>query len=696
MDTLILADGETAPTRTELSLTDMSRFRLPEQVALSPDGSLCAITVRRIDEARDKWATCLMVVDLSSPSDEPKTLIVVDSADSPNWSPDGQRLSFLSTPGDRSGPGRAIYVWSARDGVVQLTEGLTAPASLTWAPDGSALGLVAAFPDATAEGRRDRTAPTVVRDFGYKMDGVGILPSARRQLAVVDPLSGDVRVLTNADFDVQAPSWSTDSRTIVYARVVRQPRGSVITSDLFDIDTVTGSGARIGAWGGTVHWTGRDPDGFVVFAGHVRPGPSQPGSLYRLRPGDLEPSDLLAGFDRRVMASARGTTPGAIFISGDRALFCARERGCTWVFALSLTAGTVTPWLSGDSLVVQSMDHSPAAGRLALVLSDAQSAGEVYIVDEGDQRQRAVTRFNRWTDNCKVTEPEDFHALLSTGARVHGYLLRGRPAGTPGPTLIDIHGGPDNVWRPSLSPYYLYRQLLTHRGWNVLLLNPRGSDGYGADFIKEPLGRLGWSEEEDFTAAVDALVRDGSADEGKIAVMGASHGGFMTNWLTARTDRFATGISVAGVCDWMSLYGTSSLGDISVPILLSGTPDVAFDRYASSSPLAYVAGVTAPTLLIHGEDDLMNPIGQSEQWFTALRRMDREVEFVRYPSAGHLFMYNGAVSQQKDYSRRIVHWLIEHVENTAVGCRAACDGRCVTERGAITGTVAATDEEADQ
>ncbi|MGO4427294.1 alpha/beta hydrolase family protein, partial [Streptomyces sp. MCAF7] len=193
-------------------------------------------------------------------------------------------------------------------------------------------------------------------------------------------------------------------------------------------------------------------------------------------------------------------------------------------------------------------------------------------------------------------------------------------------------------------------------------LNPRGSDGYGEAFMRTPLGRPGFSEEEDFLFALDRMVRDGLAAEGQVAVMGSSHGGFMTNWLTARTGRFAAGISVAGVANWSSLYGTSSLGATTAPVLLGGTPQEVPERYAASSPLTYVRGVTAPTLLLHGEDDLMNPIGQSEEWFTALRTQGCEVEFVRYPGGGHLFMHNGPLGHQEDYRRRIVAWLVEHVE----------------------------------
>ncbi|RZU45739.1 dipeptidyl aminopeptidase/acylaminoacyl peptidase [Streptomyces sp. BK022] len=681
---LLFAGGGSRPHALPVGLSDLGEFKLPEQALLSPDGELVAVTVRWVDEDHDRWTTRLEVVSSTGHAGAGGPLAVIEGADAPCWSPDGTRLGYLARNEGSDRSGRAIHVWRREDGTsFRLTEGMTAISHLSWSPDGEELAFVAALPEEAARSPRGgerpyrRTDPVVVRDFGYKMDGVGLVPEVHRHLAVVSATTGTVRRLTSGAFDVQAPSWSPSGRTLVHARIHRHRHGPTAVCELAEVDTTSLSSRKLADWKGTIAWTGHIPGGDVIFAGQTGVGPCRQSSLYTLRPGESAPQDLLPDFDRRVMASGRGVTPAAVFVPGGRLLFCAREKGCTWVYALTLADGSVTPWVSGESTVVQCMDQASSSGRLALVISNAGSPGEVYTADERGDDITPVTALNRWLENRHVTAPEDFWVESPAHERLHGYLLRGRPAGVPGPTLVDIHGGPDNAWRPAFSPYYLYRQLLVDRGWNILMLNPRGSDGYGDEFMSSPLGRLGWSEEEDFTLALDALVRAGLTTEGRIAVMGSSHGGFMTNWLMARTERFAAGISVAGVCDWKSLHGTSSLGDITVPILLGGTPAEVPERYVSSSPLTYAMGVTAPTLLLHGEEDLMNPIGQSEQWFTALRGAEREVEFVRYPQAGHLFMYNGTISQQKDYAQRIVRWLSRHVgEPTTPGYRSiGAEGR---------------------
>ncbi|MFI0976585.1 S9 family peptidase [Streptomyces sp. NPDC021093] len=685
------AQSHAAEAQLRLELTDSRRFRTAEQVALSPCGSRVAIVVRRADESADRWTSTLTVQSVTEREDEGEgegasepEVVAPAGADAPCWSPDGRWLAHLGREAGR--PGTSLLLWSATEHSVRsLAGGLKAVSHLMWSPDGTELAFVAAAEDETETGSTRNGSPRVIKDLGYKIDGVGLVPEARRHLHVVRPdTSGgssrgasEVRQLTHGSFDVHAPAWSPDGETISLGVSRPADREAWPLADVYALHRATGDLRPVSDWGGTVVWTGWTPDGRVVFAGQPTPGPCRRASLYRVDDRGKDPVDLLAGFDRRLVASARGVTPAVLFLDAEQLLFCARDAGRTWVYSVPLTGGEATPWFAADSAVVQGMSASAGAGALALVVSDAHTAGDVYLTVPGSSEHRRITHLNRWAERIPVTVAEEIRfdypdrtdqadrtdrTDRADRAYLHGYLLRGRPDGTAGPTLFDIHSGPDYAWRPLFSPRHLYHQVLADRGWNVLLLNPRGSDGYGTDFMRSVVGRLGFSEEEDFLLALDCMVRDGQATEGRVAVMGSSHGGFMTNWLTARTDRFAAGISVAGVSNWLSLYGTSSLGATTGPALLGGTPRELPESYVNSSPLTYVSQVRAPTLLLHGENDLMNPIGQSEEWFTALRSEGCPVELVRYPGGGHLFMHNGPLSHQEDYARRIVRWLTEHVE----------------------------------
>jgi dipeptidyl aminopeptidase/acylaminoacyl peptidase len=112
----------------------------------------------------------------------------------------------------------------------------------------------------------------------------------------------------------------------------------------------------------------------------------------------------------------------------------------------------------------------------------------------------------------------------------------------------------------------------------------------------------------------------------------------------------------------VSFYGSSDVGYWLGAYEMGAEPHAARERYAELSPITYVGGVTAPTLILHGENDLRCPIGQAEEWFVSLRRLGRKVEMVRYPGASHLFILNGRPSHRVDYNRRLTDWVSRHTE----------------------------------
>ena len=212
-----------------------------------------------------------------------------------------------------------------------------------------------------------------------------------------------------------------------------------------------------------------------------------------------------------------------------------------------------------------------------------------------------------------------------------------------------------------LDDVHLYHQRLADHGWIVLTLNTVGSDGYGQDWFAGLRGAWGRADEGQFLGAIDTLIEEGLADPDRIAMTGYSYGGFMTNWLLSRTNRFAAAVTGGCVTNLASFYGTADLG----PLLLSCEldADLAEDpqRYTDLSPLTRAETVTTPTLILHGEQDHRCPVGQAEEWFTALRSRGVPVRLVRYPGAGHLFILDGRPSHRLHYNEQVVEWLLEHV-----------------------------------
>ena len=265
---------------------------------------------------------------------------------------------------------------------------------------------------------------------------------------------------------------------------------------------------------------------------------------------------------------------------------------------------------------------------------------------------------------------------ISDGTVVHG-LAHPRPGPSgPQPLLLDIHGGPHNAWHGAADPVHLYHQELAARGWTILLLNPRGSDGYGERFYTAAQDGWGAADGKDFLEPVDALVAAGVADPDRLAVTGYSYGGYMTCFLTSRDHRFAAAVAGGVVSDLVSMAGTSDAGALPER---AGVRRTALGRSRTATRPCRrwrrSTNVRTPTLVVHGAADVRCPIGQAEQWHTALRELGVPTRLVLYPDASHLFILDGKPSHRIDFNRRVADWVEQYAAGAAARAARASTPR---------------------
>lgn len=657
---------------------DLYRLREASDPRLHPDGDRVAFVVTSADREADENRSSIWSVRTSG--SEPVRLTYGNADSHPRWSPDGATLAFL-----RREPETPAQIWVLpTDGgearkLTDLTLGATA---FVWSPDSSRLAVTAPVdiegtPEDDKEKERRQHAPLVIRAAGFKIDGTGLVGSKRVHLHVVDAQTGAAEQLTKNDFNVQTPAWSPDGRRIAFAGSASD-RDVTGRAGLYVVDAGGGEEAEIADWPGTAVAPVFSGDGeTIVFCGRevVAPGHTR---LFRVPADGGEPALLLDSFDRNIMVGGPAY-PGAPprFTSDGRLLFCARDRGCTHIYAADNMQATKI--VGGEDRVASGVDC--VGDTVAYVVSAPDIPSDVLLAASDGSNERRLTNLSgELLDEIELHLPESRTFTAPDGREIHGWVVRGS-GDEPGPLLMDVHGGPHNAWNPSfLASVHMYIEVLAHQGWNVLLLNPRGSDGYGEDFYtavsrgasatgrRGGLGgrsapdQTGWglADENDFLSALDALVDEGVADPKRVAVCGYSYGGYMANWLSARTDRFAAVVSGGCVSNEASMYGSSDLGYWIGAHEMGAELHEARERYAEVSPLSYVENVTAPTLLLHGERDDRCPVGQAEEWFVALRRRGVEVEFVRYPNASHLFILLGRPSHRIDYNKRIADWVTRH------------------------------------
>lgn len=219
------------------------------------------------------------------------------------------------------------------------------------------------------------------------------------------------------------------------------------------------------------------------------------------------------------------------------------------------------------------------------------------------------------------------------GLLIEGLLYLPEGAGLAGknaPLVVDVHGGPTGAFRDQHEPLY---DLMLGRGWAVLLMNPRGSTGYGAAFAAANKDDLGGADFRDLMAGVDYMVKTEPVDGAKMGLMGYSYGGEMAGFAEGKTDRFKAIVSGAPVTDQISEYGTErgSWYDR----WFYGRPWEHVEAAVRQSPLGHVAGAKTPMLLLQGESDATDPLGQSEEMYRVLRQMGVPVDLVTYPREDH-------------------------------------------------------------
>jgi len=214
---------------------------------------------------------------------------------------------------------------------------------------------------------------------------------------------------------------------------------------------------------------------------------------------------------------------------------------------------------------------------------------------------------------------------------VEGLLYLPPDTGSPKtPLVVDVHGGPFGAFENRHDPFV---DFLVGHGWAVLRPNPRGSSNYGVKFAAANKNDLGGGDYQDIMSGVDYVLAHYPIDSARMALMGYSYGGEMAGFVEGKTDRFKAIISGAPVIDQFSEYGTE--GGSWYDRWYFGKPWEHMNDAWRQSPLSGVAHAKTPFLLLQGEADTTDPVGQAQEMYRALRQAGVPVELVTYPRENH-------------------------------------------------------------
>jgi dipeptidyl aminopeptidase/acylaminoacyl peptidase len=311
--------------------------------------------------------------------------------------------------------------------------------------------------------------------------------------------------------------------------------------------------------------------------------------------------------------------------------------GATHLFRVSATGGTVQQVTRGERRIA-GITFDSAYTKIAYTVGLIESPAEVYVANIDGTGERQLSRIHAgFLREVQPSQAERLQFTSRDGTPVEGWLLYPygyRADRGPYPLVVSNHGGPHSA---DGYAFDFKSQLLAANGYFVLKVNFRSSTGYGEKFLWATWGAWGDRDGEDVMAGIDHALGRAAIDRRRVATIGHSYGGFMTNWLiTQYPDRFAAAIPGAGIVNWVSDYGTADIARTKETEFF-GTPwdDRARAIMIRQSPLTYANRVKAPTLFVHGELDQRVPYSEAEQMYVALKKNGVPTKMIVYAGMAH-------------------------------------------------------------
>lgn len=637
---------------------------------ISPNDKAVAFTVHRFEQDTHEAKTDVFVKSLGNSSILTQ-ITTSGTATKPAWSHDSKKIAYLDQ--DEAGTKR-IHVRVAAGGDAKvITARLTDIDAIAWSPDGTKIAFRSLVPglDELAVLNADPKLPNIrtARRIRYQQDGVGWRGDSFYHLFIYDLDTKEAVQISDGEGDDGPPVWSPDSTKIAFISDRNSEREITSKTELYVCNV---DGTSLDNWSSdmfmveSIAWS-PDSKRIAVTGGLNKAevggyGLTTQSSVYVLAPN----TDPIKLTDDSIRPHANGSgfpvTADSPFMSWPKAgigiIFGADSRGQSHI-AVANPGSPGDVRLVTDSWQITEMVVSTGAGFAVAAVSSPTSHGELFLVDINSGDVHTVTNLNSgFFDDHAVATLEKF------SFENDGFDIESRvwfpPDFDPSkkyPLVLDVHGGPHSAFYDSFYPIH---QVAAGAGYVVVAPNPRGSSTYGLNFATAVHGDWGIGDYRDVMTAMEHVAARDYIDETRVVIHGSSYGGFMSSWAVGHTNRFNAAVIAAPVTNLHSFYGTSDIGVNFSETQLGGERFEAIEHYRDHSPLTYARNVETPVLLLHGEDDIRVPIEQSEQYFVALKRHGKEVEFVRLPGTSHGIFRARHPMIRSEYFRRMLNWFEQH------------------------------------
>jgi dipeptidyl aminopeptidase/acylaminoacyl peptidase len=640
---LILVSIAVAQTRT-YTVDDLLKIRRVGEPQVSPDGRWVTFTIADINVEANRIVNQIYVVptaggELKRLTDGKSSSIL------PRWSPDGKKIAFAV--------GNQIWVMDAdgenKEQITKISTGAVAP---IWSPDGKWIAFVSdVHPDCKdddcnkkkdEEAAKNKVKAHIATRLLYKHWDEW-RDVKRTHVFVVSSKGGTAREITTGDFDSPPYAASTgvdyafspDSTEIAFLRNPDKVEATSTNSDIFVMNLASGAVKNI-----TLRNRGYDAapiytnDGKqIIYRSQATAGfEADRWRLMSYNRATGATVELTKGFDLQVESVALSPDGNTIY-------FLANDRGKEPIYKIPIGGGVPQKVLG--NVFAGGLSITADGRKLVFASSSMTSPAEIYTANVDGSGLTAITSVNtEATSRANLKAAEEVEWTGALGRKIHGFIVKPTnfDPNRKYPLAVLIHGGPQSAWNDSWG-YRWNPQVFANAGYVVFAPNPRGSTGYGQQFVNEISGDWGGKAFVDIMNGVaDVLRRNSYIDRNRIGAAGASYGGYMINWILGHNNdprfRFKVLVSHDGVYNLESMYGATE--ELWFPEWeFKGTPWTNPAMYNRWSPHKFVQNFNTPILIIHGELDYRVPIGEGMQLFTAVQRRGIDSKILIFPDEGH-------------------------------------------------------------
>jgi dipeptidyl aminopeptidase/acylaminoacyl peptidase len=680
-----------APAKRPMTFDDMMQMKRLGETAVSPDGKWLAYSVTTVDMDKNSKTAELWLQAIAG--GEPFKLAVAQPGDSgPQFAPDGRSLLFLS---GRSG---SQQVWlagfdpatGATSNAKKLTGISTEAGDAIWSPDGNSIVFTSAvYPDCpamTPAGFATGDKCNADRDKALADSKVKaqifthllyrhwdhFTGDKRSHLFLLSLDSGGIRDLTpNDPHDVPPFSlegggcgcaFAPDGKELAFTENLDPEPATSVSAKIFTLDLTNPAAKPVvvsNSAGGNFN-PAYSPDGkYLAWRSQERAGyESDKFRLFVYDRAAKTSKDLLPKFDNWVEEFVWAMDSQSIYFvsgyKGEAPVYIAKLSGDYGIAAPGVSTGQFSnllplpnggeSYLIATKMTVAQPSETVLLGRFHFAGGYSYSQnGNVHYRGGLDTHPHPITHLNdALLSLLDLPKLEDFWFTAKDGTKLQGFLIRppGFDAAKKYPVKFLIHGGPQGAWGDDWS-YRWNPELFAANGYVVVMINMRGSTGYGQAIVDGVNGDWGGKPFTDLMEGLDyAEQHYPFIDKTRECALGASYGGFMANWVLGHTGRFKCIVSHDGMFNPESAYGTTEEMWFNEwefkgkPWDYYGKPD-AENPFRKWSPMMSAKNFKTPTLVVHGQLDYRLDVSEGFQLFDTLQRLKVPSKMLYFPDEGH-------------------------------------------------------------